>query len=508
MSKNVVIFSDGTGQTGGINFDEDRSNVYKLFRATRCGPDSSIDPAKQACFYDPGLGSQSDGGHLYFRVLRSAYNILSQATGLGITANIVDCYAALIRLWQPGDRIYLFGFSRGAYTIRSLASVISLCGIPTRELDGTPLKRDFTSSRALAKVAVKKVYQYTNSVHPDRATDRQKELMEQRDLIALQFRKKCNSVFPTDEKLANAYPHFIGAFDTVAALANSDSLFFVTLAGIALAIGLTGVVQYLQFPDGFNFFERLGLVLGLPLAVAALAWLAKNIRFTFDTPGVNGWRSIHLTQLKQKFYDLDLNPHVGYARHAISIDEDRKDFQRVRWGYRDSKHAMDDGSGIPWFEQYWFAGCHADIGGGYPEGESRLSDIALDWMVEEATKVPHPLEINPTVLTRSPAADGMQHDEVAAGLGLLTKLSGGLWNWTPERRKLPANNASIHPSVTDRFKFPEVLQFDLSRPYRPETLREHEDFTAYYATSNIAPPSVKIAPEPKTSKNDPLATHE
>jgi uncharacterized protein (DUF2235 family) len=45
-------------------------------------------------------------------------------TGLGITANMIDCYAALIRLWQLGDRIFLFGFSRGAYTVRCLAGVI------------------------------------------------------------------------------------------------------------------------------------------------------------------------------------------------------------------------------------------------------------------------------------------------------------------------------------------------------------------------------------------------
>lgn len=40
MAKNVLIFSDGTGQAGGLRFDEDRSNIYKLYRATRCGPDS------------------------------------------------------------------------------------------------------------------------------------------------------------------------------------------------------------------------------------------------------------------------------------------------------------------------------------------------------------------------------------------------------------------------------------------------------------------------------------
>jgi Uncharacterized alpha/beta hydrolase domain (DUF2235) len=39
MPKNILIFSDGTGQAGGISFDERRSNIYKLYRATRVGPD-------------------------------------------------------------------------------------------------------------------------------------------------------------------------------------------------------------------------------------------------------------------------------------------------------------------------------------------------------------------------------------------------------------------------------------------------------------------------------------
>jgi uncharacterized protein (DUF2235 family) len=56
MSKNVLIFSDGTGQVGGLRFDETRTNVYKLYRATRVGPDTSIDPREQVAFYDPGLG--------------------------------------------------------------------------------------------------------------------------------------------------------------------------------------------------------------------------------------------------------------------------------------------------------------------------------------------------------------------------------------------------------------------------------------------------------------------
>src|ERR1700692_1051511 len=107
--RNIVIFSDGTGQRGGVYFDEARTNIYKLFRATRVGPDNCVDPAQQVAFYDPGLGTQATDGEAVSRAYRTAYNFVSQATGLGITRNIIDCYAAIIQLWRPGDRIYLFG---------------------------------------------------------------------------------------------------------------------------------------------------------------------------------------------------------------------------------------------------------------------------------------------------------------------------------------------------------------------------------------------------------------
>jgi hypothetical protein len=50
MARNILIFSDGTGQVGGYEFDEDRTNVYKLYRATRVAPDSCIDPASKPPF--------------------------------------------------------------------------------------------------------------------------------------------------------------------------------------------------------------------------------------------------------------------------------------------------------------------------------------------------------------------------------------------------------------------------------------------------------------------------
>src|SRR5689334_25253486 len=55
MPKNILIFSDGTGQAGGLTPDQNVSNIYKLYRATRCGPENDIDPSQQLTFYSDGM---------------------------------------------------------------------------------------------------------------------------------------------------------------------------------------------------------------------------------------------------------------------------------------------------------------------------------------------------------------------------------------------------------------------------------------------------------------------
>jgi uncharacterized protein (DUF2235 family) len=72
-----------------------------------------------------------------------------------------------------------------------------------------------------------------------------------------------------------------------------------------------------------------------------------------------------------RFCDTSLSKQVRNGFHAMSIDERRIDFPVTRW---------DDRAGVT---QMWFAGAHADVGGGYPQAESGLSDIALDWMMKQ-----------------------------------------------------------------------------------------------------------------------------
>lgn len=123
MPKNIVICSDGTGNAA----NKDRgTNVFKLYEAIDihgawapgAGPEDA--PPRQIAYYEDGVGT---GSLLPVRLLGMMF-------GLGLARNVRSLYCSLARVFEPGDRIYLFGFSRGAFTVRTLAGFILCCGIP------------------------------------------------------------------------------------------------------------------------------------------------------------------------------------------------------------------------------------------------------------------------------------------------------------------------------------------------------------------------------------------
>jgi hypothetical protein len=173
-----------------------------------------------------------------------------------------------------------------------------------------------------------------------------------------------------------------------------------------------------------------------------------------------------------KFYDTGLNKNVGYARHALSIDERRMSFERVKWG--EPGEWRDTGRGNPkWFEQLWFAGNHSDIGGSYPEDESRLSDITLKWMRDAAVRVG--LIIDHSVLRLHPDPLGPLHDETRRGIFRLTG----------QQCRRVGHAFPLHESVLRRFEAEGVLQYDSVSAYRPENLREHDVAKRYYEISGV-----------------------
>ena len=110
--------------------------------------------------------------------------------------------------------------------------------------------------------------------------------------------------------------------------------------------------------------------MGATFILAVVWYVYTHLKFDFHIDEYD-WkqklRTIHLTELYQKFYDYTLNPNVPYAKHAISIDENRKDFQPVPWYRGETTLDVRDQTGNIFFEQVWFPGNHADIGGGYEE---------------------------------------------------------------------------------------------------------------------------------------------
>jgi uncharacterized protein (DUF2235 family)/membrane protease YdiL (CAAX protease family) len=115
--RNIVICLDGTGNEIGSNL----SNVLKLYRMT-------VKDEKQLVYYDPGVGTVGKPGW-WSGAKQITEQVLGLALGLGLDSNVLDAYSWLCRTWQEGDRVYLFGFSRGAYSARVLAGFIHLCGL-------------------------------------------------------------------------------------------------------------------------------------------------------------------------------------------------------------------------------------------------------------------------------------------------------------------------------------------------------------------------------------------
>jgi uncharacterized protein (DUF2235 family) len=380
MSKNIVLLSDGTGQGASMPTAE-RTNVWKLWDATK-----KAAPAQQVTFYDEGLGAEHKA-----EWWRWAYDLASRATGLGISQNIKDCYTALIEYYEPGDRVFLFGFSRGAFTVRSLGGVLSLCGIPQRDAAGnSPRDRQNKKGRlAVVEEAVEKVYKHYG--------DNEKE--RERIALGADYRERYRSF--TMDSSSPSFPYFIGVWDTVRAL-------------------------------------------GIPGSSGLVLW-------------------------RHAFHDATLNALVPYARQALSIDENREIFAPEIW---DESGESPEAKARGRIKQVWFPGVHSDVGGGYRE--TGLSDLALEWMIKEATAVEHPLVVDMTKLSLKPSHEGIQHDE-RTGWGRA---------WTEGTREGVRDGQGpdmLHEAfVGNRFALAKARYITGDRAYRPKALAKHPKYSGLY----------------------------
>jgi uncharacterized protein (DUF2235 family) len=304
--KNLVVLSDGTGNEIGENI----SNVLKFYRTLR---KTSRTSPRQVVFYDPGVGTLARPDP-WIKLRQDTVTVLGLMTGYGLDDRVLGAYSFLIDNYEEGDEIYLFGFSRGAYTARVLAALIHKIGLLA------PPQRNLADAAMAAYKQSSEI-----AVPADSDTDRDEESPQpspsSKDDRAAQFARIASVRWPTIR--------FMGVWDTVASV-------------------------IIPRPDRF---------------------------YTFSL---------------QELPHTRRNPSVRTFRQAIALDERRRMFRLHGWdepqSFMHNRFSATNNSEPQDVKQVWFAGVHADIGGGYPEAESSLSKFSLLWMIDEA--VTHGLAVN------------------------------------------------------------------------------------------------------------------
>lgn len=341
IMKRLIVCCDGTWQELRSSYP---TNVIKIAQAVKSVGDDAV---SQIVFYDEGIGTESQ----FNRFVGGAF-------GRGIDKNIMDCYRFIVLNYEVGDELYLFGFSRGAYTVRSLAGLLYNSGLPKRQY--------------IRKIPEAYELYRDREVHPaSREAGRFRESF-------------CQSVDVT----------LLGCWDTVGSL------------------GVPNQIAFLPIDD----------------------WINE----------------------KYQFHDIKLSPIVSHALHAVAIDERREVFD-VTLMIKSS--AATDQT----LTQVWFVGDHGCVGGGSKK-KSSLSDIALNWMLNEISDRGLRLSFDPRKIT-----SGIAEDHKAD----FDNRVCGIYHFTGAKpRNVEGSFSDLHESVKKRWH-------DLSN-YRPKNLQKFEaEFTAW-----------------------------
>ena len=329
MPKNIVLLSDGTGNSAAKVF---RTNVWRLFQIL-----DLRNPSIQVAFYDDGVGTSS------FKL----FAILGGVFGFGLKRNVIAIYSFCCRNYQPGDRIYCFGFSRGAFTIRIVAGMIAYHGLVPYNNNEADLARFAADAyRLYRRRFTGGILKYLGSVGLD--------LRGIRDWAIKQWRSLSGVTVAAPAPVPVEIIQFVGIWDTVAAYGGPIE-------------EMTRAIDYwvwpLSMPDRFMSAKVLRACHALALeeerqAFSPVIWDQRYVRGTGQVPG---WPKT------EWLFDINHDPRNAAAQAAepaphLRVNLPLIDQQRI--------------------SQVWFVGVHSDVGGGYPQ--DGLSYVTFDWMLDRA----------------------------------------------------------------------------------------------------------------------------
>jgi uncharacterized protein (DUF2235 family) len=315
--KKIVIFADGTGSS----FSQQESNVWRLYQTLDKTEHSGS--LRQLARYIPGVGTSGN----------SVLRLIDGVTGIGVPSNVRKLYRFLCWNWEEGDEIYLFGFSRGAFTVRTLGAMVAMQGLMPRDVDGKRVSSEEMSRNAMgawrayrtltAPLVVGEVSKWNplnwqmNPLIEVTRMLRDGVVLIKRRLFRQSLHAEVVARLSKDRHAGKVPIRFMGLFDTVEAY-------------------------------------------GMPVEEMRRVWnwLIWPIQF----------RNHRCSFVVQK------------VRHALSLDEERKSFDPIRFDLR----PRPDGKPVPETQEAWFAGVHSDVGGGYPNDETAYEPLL--WIANEAAR--------------------------------------------------------------------------------------------------------------------------
>lgn len=183
--RNIVICCDGTSN----QLDGEFSNVAKLYSVL------VKDPARQVAYYDPGVGTLGDA-RFALPAAQATSRALGMAFGYGFRENVADAYAFLMDTYEEGDRVFILGFSRGAFTARAVAAMLHTCGLVE--------KRNQNLLPYLFPLHMKSFEGAPGNPRPANAEGR---------VLGHDAAARFKSIYGRDVR-----PHFLGLWDTVTSL--------------------------------------------------------------------------------------------------------------------------------------------------------------------------------------------------------------------------------------------------------------------------------------------------
>lgn len=335
MPKKIILFADGTGNA----FSTRPSNVWRIFEALDT---SSKD---QIAYYIPGVGTQSLWPLALF----------DSATGIGVPSNVRKLYRFLCWNWGPGDEIYMFGFSRGAFTIRTLIGLISSEGLVPRVVNGETVTRAEMRRNALAAWR--------------------------------SYRRKGAPIGPPVTMIARPIrDFFLELWHGILRHRRYDAPYLVSQAkaqSLDTVVNATKVQKRHGANIEIKFVGLFDTVEAFGVPIDELRWAIDKLIWPIS------------------FSNRQMSPIVRVVRQALSLDDERKTFHPLRIDraiknqrgrlQRLFSRAASQSQVTPspdaserQFErvrEVWFAGVHSDVGGGYPDDE--LAKVPLSWMLDE-----------------------------------------------------------------------------------------------------------------------------